>query len=100
MTTLTTSLPGNPFDPCHAYTSSDTITEEYEIRWVEDDGQTDATLIALNRKQLTNATMALAYEQHTANLIALLPQLPQVEVWNELVTEITDRLSLNDGSPE
>lgn len=67
---MTAHLPGNPYHPTHAYTSGDPLTGETETGWVSQDGQTDATLIALNLKQLTLATMALAYEQRTANLLA------------------------------
>ena len=47
------------------------------------------------------ATLALAYEARTANLIALIPNTVTQERLNELVPLILDRLGLSkDGVPE
>lgn len=50
--------------------------------WQTEQGQTDATLICAALDVQAQATLALAYEQRTANLIAALDQVsPQDYAW-------------------
>lgn len=58
------SLPGNG----HAAVSK--FRTEGLHEWQEREGETDATCIAMALDANTEATMALAFEQRTANLIA------------------------------
>ena len=60
------NLPGNPFAEDHDFmyhSIGDTVVSEI--------GQTDATLIWSAIENHATATLALAYEQRTANLITL-----------------------------
>jgi len=64
--------------------------------WQAQEGQTDATLICAALDAQTEATLALAYEQRTANLIALYTAegpLPSLDYGN-LAKQIDDRLDL------
>lgn len=59
-------LPGNPFADAHEETYHQVGQD-----MVADMGQTEATLIWSAIENHATATLALAYEQRTANLIAL-----------------------------
>ena len=60
------TMPGNP----HA---SDAIRTDHHIgeNWIAPEGMTDATGIATVIQANTEATLALAFEQRTANLIEI-----------------------------
>lgn len=66
-------LPGNPFDPRIAEEIGKTPlpTSEFINDAVSEIGLTDTTMTCYYIERLTHAVMALAYEQRTANLIAL-----------------------------
>jgi len=59
-------MPGNS----HAQ-HSEVLTEMIGENWIAHEGMTDATGIASVIQANTEATLALAHEQRTANLIAL-----------------------------
>lgn len=59
-----TPLPGNPY-----VTEADLSTQVLHD-WMEREGETDATMLATALGAQTQATLALAYEQRTANIIA------------------------------
>lgn len=59
------TMPGNP----HAK-DSEVLTETIGEHWIAQEGMTDATGIASVIQANTEATLALAFEQRTANLIA------------------------------
>jgi len=61
------NLPGNQFAEDH-----DEMYHNIGQTVVSEEGQTDATLIWSAIENHATATLALAYEQRTANLIALL----------------------------
>lgn len=61
-----TTMPGNP----HAKDAESTT--EIINEWMGHEGQTDATMLAVVLDANTQATLALAHEQRTANLIAAL----------------------------
>ena len=65
-------LPGNPFDPRDACTDNSKVDLDPTLEGIEAEGATDATLIYLGISALTHAVMAHAYEQRTANLIAMM----------------------------
>lgn len=63
--------------------------------WQAEEGQTDATNIAAALDAQTEATLALAYEQRTANLIALFCEDNISELnYGYLLKQITERLDL------
>lgn len=59
------TMSGNP----HA-NDSEVLTETIGEHWIAQEGMTDATGIASVIQANTEATLALAFEQRTANLIA------------------------------
>lgn len=64
-----TSLPGNPHESCV------TDLDDQVNVWLEQEGETDASMLAVAFSANTQATLALAYEQRTSNMIALLGQM-------------------------
>lgn len=76
--------------------------------WQSGEGETDATCIALALDANTEATLALAFEQRTAALIAFgqwasdskAPTSPAIDHFDgtRLVETIRDRLGLGDES--
>lgn len=80
------SLPGND----HAAVSK--FRTEGLHEWQAEEGQTDATCIAVAIDANTEATLALAFEQRTANLVALYTAGPK---FDSLHSQIVDRLGLN-----
>lgn len=58
------TIPGNP----HAKDAEPPTDAVHD--WMGDEGQTDATMLAAILDAHTQATLAVAYEQRTANLIA------------------------------
>lgn len=58
------TIPGNS----HARDAESTV--DFVNEWMGDEGWTDATMLATVVVAHTQATLALAYEQRTANLIA------------------------------
>lgn len=102
---MTNPLPGNPHYSDAAknraqLTNEDTANEQY----LAEVGITDETMqfSALNR--LAEAQLAVAYEQRTANLIAVVSahleparvRLSETE-FEVLRSQLRDRLGLNDG---
>lgn len=79
-------------------------TKESELRlsgvhdWQAEEGATDATLLAMSLDAQTQATLAVAYEARTANLIAALVAgftAVQMNVnYDKLADDITSRLGL------
>lgn len=67
--------------------------------WQSSEGDTDATNIAAALDAQTEATLALAYEQRTANLIAFYGDGPKVDAgdpaYAELHRQIVERLGLS-----
>lgn len=66
--------------------------------WQADEGQTDATCIAAAIDANTEATLALAYEQRTANLIAYAAHLGQTSnhsAMSVLENQVDSRLGLD-----
>ncbi|OSM43478.1 hypothetical protein [Nesterenkonia sp. PF2B19] len=61
-----TTIPGNRHAADAEY-STEALRE-----WMESEGETDATMLAVALDSQAQATLALAHEQRTANLIALL----------------------------
>lgn len=62
--------------------------------WQSEQGITDATLIAAALDAQTEATLALAYEQRTANLIALFVRDDLAIPYLHLENQIKERLGL------
>ena len=90
-------LPGNPFDPRDACTHKSKVDLDPTLEGIEAEGVTDATLIYLGISALTHAVMAHAYEQRTANLIAMMR-----ETYDRagLRNKIADRLGWPEGGRE
>ena len=68
--------------------------------WQSEEGSTDATNLAAALDAQTEATLALAYEQRTANLIALysaadLANAIERAQWDQALSQITERLDLS-----
>jgi hypothetical protein len=59
------TLPGNPLVG-HIIGGIDVLSE-----WMEREGETDATMIAVALDRQAEATLALAFEQRTATLLQL-----------------------------
>lgn len=88
------SLPGND----HAAVSK--FRTEGVHEWQSVDGQTDATGIAAALDANTEATLAVAHEQRTANLIALYScddwqNKMTISKWDQVAQQIEARLGLN-----
>ena len=67
--------------------------------WQSDEGLTDATSIAAVIEAHIEATLAIAYEQRTANLIAA-HRIAWERGWNEaeqIESEIRDRLEVEEA---
>ena len=90
-------LPGNPFDPRDACTDDSKTYRDSIADYISGEGTTDATLIYLGISALTHAVMAHAYEQRTANLIAMMR-----ETYDRagLRNKIADRLGWPEGGRE
>lgn len=87
------SLPGNG----HAAVSK--FRTEGLHEWQEREGETDATCIALALDANTEATLALAFEQRTANLIAMAAQCTangRKELGHPLIEEAGERLGMTE----
>lgn len=85
------SLPGND----HAAVS--TFRTEGLHEWQSGEGETDATCIATAIDANTEATLALAFEQRTANLVAWRAQLDRAGLdyqATDLYSEIEARLGM------
>ena len=93
-------MDGNP----HVFTGSqiatpDTINEGF----IAEEGISFETVILSELTRNTEATLALAYEQRTANLIALYaaPDIDAAlskEQWTNISTQIKSRLGLIEGA--
>ena len=88
------SLPGND----HAAVSK--FRTEGVHEWQSREGETDATCIAMAIDANTEATLALAFEQRTANLIDQLSMRiaalgKDIELKGEVMDELNARLGLN-----
>ena len=87
------TMPGNP----HAK-DSEVLTEMIGENWIAHEGMTDATGIATMIQANTEATLALAHEQRTANLIARQAELKQLGLdymATDLAGVIDSRLGLD-----
>ncbi|GAA4915654.1 hypothetical protein [Nesterenkonia rhizosphaerae] len=71
------TLPGNPHAKDAEFTTGD-LRE-----WIAREGETDATMLAVVLDSQAQATLAVAYEQRTANLIATLDLLHTYEMTAE-----------------
>lgn len=65
--------------------------------WQEREGETDATCIAMAIDANTEATLALAFEQRTANLIAFYGDGGPGEAYDALHDLIVSRLGLGES---
>lgn len=86
-------LPGNP----HA---EETLSQYHYIgeSWMSEEGMTDATMVAGAIHTQALATLALAHEQRTANLIAAAPYLRDMDCPNLAVKcekQLAARLGLD-----
>lgn len=89
------TMPGNP----HA-NDSEVLTETIGEHWIAQEGMTDATGIASVIQANTEATLALAFEQRTANLIAQVDMRLNalrvgVELQDSIMNELNSRLGLD-----
>ena len=66
--------------------------------WQEREGETDATCIAMAIDANTEATLALAFEQRTANLIAFYGDGGQGDAYDALHDQIVSRLGMTEES--
>lgn len=84
-------LPGNPnaenFRRSHGEFGSNTIASE---------GLTDATIIWQGLMDHSEATLALAYEQRTANLIAVAKWTNGLDVASNLMDQVAERMGLKE----
>ena len=87
-------LPGNPFDPRDACTDNSKTYRDSIADYISGEGTTDATLVYLGISELTHVAMALAYEQRTANLIAMMRETYDRAGLRE---KIADRLGWPEG---
>ena len=90
-------LPGNPFDPRDACTDDSKTYRDSIADHISTEGVTDSTLIYLGLSELTHACMAVAYEQRTANLIAMMRETYDR---GALRNKIADRLGWPEGGRE
>lgn len=82
-------LPGNPY--LRGAFSLDCTVED----WMTDEGVTDATMLATVIDRQAEATLALAFEQRTANLIAVaVAQDQRGVVGDRYWEEVAERLGL------
>lgn len=68
--------------------------------WQGEEGATDATCIAMAIDANTEATLALAFEQRTANVIAMAAQCTangRKELGQPFIAEAIERLGMNGG---
>lgn len=90
---MSNDLPGNDF----------LAVAKFRLEGVHDqqcdEGLTDAAMLAAAIDAQVQATLALAYEQRTANLIALsVARQPSVlnDLWEHLMEDIATRLGLDE----
>lgn len=83
------ALPGNEYAP----TAGDFTAEACQIQAWE---VAERAVIAANAQ--TMATLALAHEQRTANLIAYVDKIDDTSAAIPVVNEIKSRLGLNEGA--